>query len=189
MSRTMKWFVAGSVIKLLHLGGVDLWPKDFSVYTQQDLKAAIEAINSTSSLSGNMTITIKKDITLSNPLPLLYPVTNVTGVFVNGNNVNGNNFMVSGDGKFPLFRVFGSSTQPTTFSNLRLVNGMAHGGNGGDFGGGGGAGMGGALFVYGNSNVTLEKVTLTDNGAKGGDGGAGGFGNFYAVFATGGGGG
>ncbi|WP_424136540.1 autotransporter-associated beta strand repeat-containing protein [Roseomonas chloroacetimidivorans] len=60
--------------------------------------------------------------------------------------------------------------------DLTISDTVATGGRGGDglFGGGGGAGLGGAVFVGGQSSVSLENVTMQDDKAVGGAGGNGG---------------
>ena len=78
-----------------------------------------------------------------------------------------------------VFRTFFVAGGTLLLKNLRIANGLARGGRGGDGGGfywanagGGGAGMGGGILV--NSGlVILDGVTFSGNAAQGGNGGTG----------------
>ncbi|HXS98506.1 MAG TPA: FG-GAP-like repeat-containing protein [Candidatus Limnocylindrales bacterium] len=87
------------------------------------------------------------------------------GVSIDG---GGNNITVSGNNATRIFELNGNNR----IANLTLVNGRAHGGDGGTgyLGGGGAAGMGGAAFVQGTGNQ-FSHVLFSANLAVGGNGG------------------
>lgn len=100
------------------------------------------------------------NITLTTDLPAVQK--NVT--------LLGSNFTLSGDNRFRglFIGAFSGSTRvPVTVAiqDLAITNAKAQGGAGG-FGGGG---LGGAILVANLANVTLSKVTLTNNAAAGGN--------------------
>ncbi len=81
-----------------------------------------------------------------------------------------------------------------TIDNLTIANAVAKGGDGGYGGGGGGAGLGGGLFVASDtahgaasSQVTLNDVVFTNDGAVGGAGALSVDGGFYVGGGGGGG--
>ncbi|MFO0825080.1 MAG: hypothetical protein U0792_18485 [Gemmataceae bacterium] len=94
--------------------------------------------------------------------------------------INGNGATIDMKKQDRAFFVAGGTI---TINNLTIQNGKAKGGDGQD-GGGGGAGLGGAIFatnlvrqnvpgtfLFNQTNMTLNKVTLKSNEAEGGKGG------------------
>ena len=110
-------------------------------------------------------------ITLSSDLPLFDSKVTIDG--------GANHITISGGGQH---RIFFADRGHITIENLTLVNGFAHGGDGGagqlGDSGGGGMGAGGALFVRGSlgghtpARVTLVNVGFRNDAAHGGNGGS-----------------
>ena len=137
---------------------------NFNVASDAQLRNAI------SSAAAGDTITFTANITLSSNLPQVQRHVII----------DGGNFTLSGNNQCRGLIVQSSSV---IISNLTIANARAQGGNGGAGGqlaggGGGGAGLGGALYVASDAQVTLNNVSLQNNTAQGGNGagtsGAGG---------------
>lgn len=85
------------------------------------------------------------------------------------------------------YQVFFVNAGNVSISNLRILNGVSQGGNGGAShagNGGGGLGAGGGLFVNESAKVNLNKVIFINNVAQGGNGG-----NLSSIYSNGAGGG
>ena len=90
----------------------------------------------------------------------------------------GNGAMIERDAGAPNFRLFYiSSTGELTLNNLTLKNGLIEGPDGINNNSsrgapsGGGVGLGGAIFVDQNGQLTANSVSFEDNQVSGGDGG------------------
>jgi hypothetical protein len=133
---------------------------DHLVSNDAQLRAAL---NPSSGAQNGYTITFTADITLQGDLPIVqHSIT-----------VRGQNFSLSGQGKFRGLFVYAGTVQ---ISDLTIKDAKAQGGNAGGGvnnggGGGGGAGLGGALFVRTGANVTINNVNLQGSSAVGGNGG------------------
>ena len=145
-----------------------------TVNDEAGLRAAI--------FSGETTITLTGDITLSQSLPMITADVAIDG---GGHTIDAAN---SG-------RVFFVAGGTADIGNLTIANPLARGGDGGDAafteggGGGGGLGAGGAIFIGAGATANLSGVDVTGAAAIGGDGGDGGTGAaFYGVGGGGGGG-
>lgn len=172
----------------------------FTVTTNADtigsgsLRDALIALNA----STNAANTIQFDaglsgqvITLGSPLPLILNNVTIDGTgvmpIVDGNSLY-RIFLIGVDDptraalhtQFPAAPL-GNRLQ-VTLRNINLDHGAAKGGSGG----GGGMGAGGALFVNGAADVTLDGVGLFNNEAAGGVGGAISFGAFATLGGGGG---
>lgn len=137
---------------------------NFNVANEGQLRSAI------SSAQNGDTIVFMANITLSANLPLVK--SSVT--------VNGGNFTLSGNNQYRGLYV---ESGTVAINNLRIINAVAQGGNGGlsstwggitnniwGGGGGGGAGLGGGLFVGASASVNVTNVSFTQNKAIGGSG-------------------
>jgi ABC-type branched-subunit amino acid transport system substrate-binding protein len=104
---------------------------------------------------------------------------NIVGPGIDQFTLNGNNM-----------RVFFVKEGSLNLSGMRIVNGVAQGGHGGNgaAGGGGAAGMGGAIFVNKNASVSVANMVFEKCVAQGGIGGNGNEWEWH-LFACGGGGG
>ena len=125
-----------------------------------DTATLANAINT--SVGGDI-VTLVNNVTLNADLLIITKNLDFLG---NGFGVSGNNtkrvFWIGNDVACPP-----TLTTPTVnFTNLKITNGFAKGGNGGNgfTGGGGGAGLGGGVFIL-NGNVTLNRVTFDGNKA------------------------
>lgn len=128
-------------------------------------------------------------ITLTSELPpILGTGTTIDGTLPGGGTVTIDGGSTSTTPGYRVFFVGGvSAADPApsnvTISNLDIQHGRAQG-EAGNPGGGGGAGLGGAVFVSQQGNLTLDNVSLSGNQAIGGAGGTAG----NAEFGGGGGG-
>lgn len=123
----------------------------------------------------------------------------------NSYTINGAGITINGANTYQAFQVASGNI---IINNVNIENAISKGGHGGEgySGGGGAVGGGGALYIHGDTTVTLTASSLTNNIAQGGDGGsannngnagAGGGGGFsggdggssLTVVSTGGGGG
>jgi hypothetical protein len=110
--------------------------------------------------SGNDTIELSADITLTAELP---PVNSNIAFSSSGFSTHS----IVGDGFHRLFFVGCNGLSPTaSFASLILSNGKATGGAGNN-GAGGGAGLGGAIFIC-DGNVSIGGVIFSGNSATGG---------------------
>lgn len=84
--------------------------------------------------------------------------------------INGAGVIIDGGGSYQAFQVASGNV---AINNVTVQNSLSKGGNGGGgySGGGGGVGGGGALYIHGNTSVTLTASSLLNNIAQGGDGG------------------
>jgi autotransporter-associated beta strand protein len=129
---------------------------NFNVASDAQLRSAI------ASAANGDTITFTANITLSSNLP------QVQRHLV----IDGGNFTLSGNNQYRGLIVQSGSV---IISNLTIANARPQGGNGGTGGqlgggGGGGAGLGGALYVARDAQVTLNNVSLQNDTAQGGNG-------------------
>lgn len=88
--------------------------------------------------------------------------------------INGAGITIDGAGTYQAFQVASGNV---TISDITVKNAISKGGNGGDgySGGGGGVGGGGALYIHGDTSVTLTASSLVNNIAQGGSGGSADF--------------
>lgn len=84
--------------------------------------------------------------------------------------INGAGIIINGAGTYQAFQVASGNV---AIHNVTVQNSLSKGGDGGDgySGGGGAVGGGGALYIHGNTSVTLTASSLLNNIAQGGDGG------------------
>jgi len=150
-------------------------------YTASDFASLVQALNAANAADSRTTphtITLTSDITVGGPLPLLFCNATLDG---QGHTLNGDDqyrlLFVGVDGATAasLATQFPDSVLGTriavTLRDLTLAHGYAEGGT--SLGsGGGGMGAGGALFVNGAADVTLQNVSFANNQAVGGNGGA-----------------
>jgi hypothetical protein len=147
-----------------------------------DVAELISALHNANNSPGDDTVVLAAGCTYSltgvenywygpNGLPAITSVVTIDG--------NGATLLRAFEPGTPAFRFLYVAGAPTTalpagtllLRDVTLRNGLALGGRGADgaYGGGGGAGMGGAILNQGE--LTLERVTLSENNALGGDGG------------------
>ncbi len=164
--KAFKMCVAALVGALLAGGAAHA--ADFIVNSQSELINAITSANA--STDAVNTITLGRNIALSQTLPTLNPQSGSQLVISGGNNT------IDGGGSQ---RIFFANTGDIAIRDVTLANALAQGGDGGkggDGGGGGGMGAGGAVFVRGDldghvgASVTLRNVDIVDNAAVGGSG-------------------
>ncbi len=84
--------------------------------------------------------------------------------------INGAGITIDGDGAYQAFQVASGNS---TITALTIQNTLSKGGDGGSgySGGGGGVGGGGALYLHGDTSLTLSASTLLNNRTQGGNGG------------------
>jgi hypothetical protein len=156
--------------------GADILVTSTSNAGPGSLTQAIITANAATS-SQTITITATGTLSLSAPIPA---ITNPFGMTINGP-VDGQGnpaFVINGQGSNRGLFVFATDAATQTargsvqISNLKVINCVAQGGNGGPGhdGGGGGAGLGGGFFL-GQGNVTLTNMVFNNNTATGGNGG------------------
>lgn len=102
-----------------------------------------------------------QSITLTSSLPAI----------TNSYTINGAGITINGAGSYQAFQVASGNV---TINNVTVLNAVSKGGNGGEgySGGGGGVGGGGALYIHGDTTVTLTASSLVNNTAQGGKGGS-----------------
>ncbi len=160
---------------------------NYNVANSTDLANAINSVNAG---SGNDTITLTGNITLSSLLPAL--TQSVT--------VQGQNYSISGNNSYRIFTV---DSGQLTVVNASLINGTAVGATGGTggsvpvdngegAGGGGGAGYSNGAISNGGNGASPSGTTWPSGGGAGTNGGNGGSksnGGSTSAFGAGGGGG
>ncbi len=138
-------------------GTFEYGPRVVEVYNEQELNAAIGAVN----LGDHFTIEIESNIRLTSDLTAINGSTEI----------DGNGFAIFGGGSERGLMVLGGSV---AINDLNIIGATAIGGAGGygRIGGGGGAGLGGGLFVGAGASVALSQVGFTLDSALGGTGGS-----------------
>ena len=104
----------------------------------EDYPSLFAAIQSANSSSGNSTITLTEDITLSAALPP------ITGEII----IEGGDHSISGDNRFRIFDVAGGTL---VINDLTMTRGSAE--------------IGGAIRLRNGAQVTIENSALSDNAA------------------------
>jgi len=173
-------------------------PARADAFTAADYPSLVQAINTANaddSRAAPHTITLTGDITVAGPLPLILCNATIDG---QGHTLNGDDqyrllFVGVDEGtRASVANAFPDSPLgarvAVTIENLTLAHGVAYGGAGAGESGGG-MGAGGALFVGGAADVTLQDVAFDANQAVGGYGGAGTVGGGGGLGGNGGGGG
>ncbi|HEV2364217.1 MAG TPA: hypothetical protein VGS12_08485 [Caulobacteraceae bacterium] len=140
----------------------------FSVASEADLNAALQAIDLTGAQSRPntaYTITLAAGFTLASDLDA---VNLASGDSLT---INGGGQTMDGGGTYRGFFVYAGQV---AIDNLTIAHAVASGGAGGAGAdpGGGGAGLGGGLFVASAGAVTLSGVSFLNDSAVGGSGGA-----------------
>ena len=139
-----------------------------NVSDETSLRNAITAFNSS---GGNSNISFTNDISLTlpnGPLPLINPPS-LTSTLT----ITGQNFTLTGSG----VQAFTLLNGNLAISHLTIDGAYSTGTNAETTasrgGGGGGAGLGGALFVFHGTTVTVDSCIFTNNQAIGGAGSTG----------------